>query len=405
MNRHIRFPLLLSLVALFVIPPGLSLAEAIDSSWYEGGRVALLLSFGGPEDRDAEDFGRAFSFMASQGMHPFEYTIANVSSPYGAVVGARNLMTEDSVLLVAIAGDEGSSLAVALMSKEHEVPMLKLTSDPRSFTHLSGYVFELLPSREAQAEELARYCYKQLNCTAAAVVAPDMDTGWAMSDGFRHSFELMKPQGVTEELYRAGAVNIKRELANALAHLNTGEGDEDLTYLFTDSLDSEGETSAQSGARPGTDVAVKNALFVVLSSDQIDAYSGQIRNLDRSTILCGNSGWLHPEALVRQSRITEGMYIVSPLALTASVDDTIAAEYLATREGDLNEWELLGLDAAAYIGWVMSHEPRRRNDVVETMSSLPIFEGYSIRVDFRYGRENREARIQRYESGQPLVIR
>ncbi|MBI5059043.1 ABC transporter substrate-binding protein [candidate division KSB1 bacterium] len=376
--------------------------------------VTVILSFGTPGDPDAEDLERAFRFAAEHAATPFAAVIVHAASAFEAASIAGRAMQDDGTRLVVCAGDEGSAVAVALLSKQLQTPVLKLTSEPRSFTSLSSWLYEFLPSLEAQGEVLGNYVVKQRMCRFACSLTPDDDRGSALASGFRMGVERSKGVLDGERFYAAGAPRILPELteiyrtqasrlsaADAAIALSAGEREE----LFGDSAGGEVLAVSVDGAAAAAGNADHDALFFALGSDRIDAYAAQLKTLSRHTLLCGNSGWIHDAALERNRRVTDDMLIVSPMLPVPRDTSAMLTAYHDATDTPASEWELLGLDAAAYVARALAAGADSRAEVIRIMNELDQFDGAAVQVDFRYGHENRAARLLEYSGGGLKVIK
>jgi hypothetical protein len=373
--------------------------------------VALILSFGGPGDPDAEDLERAFHYAAEHAASPFSVSIVHAASTFDAANAAARAMQSDATRLVICAGDEGAAVAVALLSKQYQTPVLKITSEPHSFTNLSAWLYEFLPSLEAQGEVLGDYVVRSRQCRFACTLTSDDDRGNALAVGFRSGVERAKAVVNGEEHYKPGSPRIMPELtgiyraqaegaADGASALSAGEREE----LFGDSTGGEVlATTSASDEAGGPEM--QDALFFALTSDRIDAYAAQLKKLSRHTLLCGNSGWIHPSALARNRRVTADMVIVAPMLPEPRDTTQLLTDYADATDMPAGEWELLGLDAGEYVSRLLAARPSSRQDVLRVLNELDEFDGAAVQVDFRYGHENRGARLLRFNGGQLEVLR
>jgi ABC-type branched-subunit amino acid transport system substrate-binding protein len=381
------------------------------------GRVALIIAYSGAEnDPTAKQMQRSFRYGADYGKKPFPVTIFIVGSAFEAARTAKSLMKQDSLLMVFFAGDEGAALSVALVAKDSKVPVLKLTSDVRSLASFSNEVFEFLPSMETQAVQLGKFAADVQHNKSGMVLSSNDEKGLALAEGFRRG--MVSESGVieSEEFYAPESESIRPELEKVFSNLERiSKGKTPLKSALTPEERASLFGNAQGGevlvGDPVTDSlevdSVKNedAFFLALSPERISAYASQMRSLPKKTTLYGNSSWIDPESLAKQSKVTAGMYIAAPLLPEMQESDDVLRLYETAISGKATAWELLGLDAAEFVGTVLETKPINRDAMRRgVVRTCPYF-GRVVTVNFLNTQENQSARILRFEDNELKVVR
>jgi hypothetical protein len=122
-------------------------------------------------------------------------------------------------------------------------------------------------------------------------------------------------------------------------------------------------------------------------------------------VLYGNSSWIDLDALSKQSTVTEGMFIAAPLLPEATQQDTLLQLYQRAVGDTASAWELLGLDAAEFVGKIMARKPRDRASLREDILRSAPYSGRAVTVDFKGTHENKSARVLKYENGELEPVR
>jgi ABC-type branched-subunit amino acid transport system substrate-binding protein len=397
-------------------PTSKTLAAPTKTEATPDGHVVLLIAFSWSDDPAALDLEKSFRYAATLGCPGLQVDVVKCGSPYEAITACDTLMTKDWLRFMVFAGDEGSAAAVALLSAEHKMPVLKVSSDPRPITNLSSYLFEFLPSSEAQAQVLGEYAVKTLGMPSAAVLSSQDARGRALADGFRRAVEKAGARIDTVKYYPPDATNVRTEVGEVfsaqerkergMVSLETSLTPEERALAFGDSSGGEVlfNTTAADSTRKDT-LKHEDGLFFTLTPDKIEAYANQLRQLPDGVMLLGNSSWVDLQALAKADGVTDGMYITVPLL--PDVPDTTAAvkTYTSATGAIASEWAILGLDAGDFVGKIMATTPRSRSEVMKAIPGLSPYAGVSVMADFRSGHENKSARILRYEAGDLKIVK
>ncbi len=370
-------------------------------------RIALLLAFPELHDPAADQLKQSFVFAAAQ-LDKFDVEVSRVGSAFAAVQELDRVARENYDLLV-FAGDEGAATAIALANADHEFPILKLTSTPRSLAHLSTGLVEFLPSQEAQALTAARYAGMELQIPHGLMLTPESDAGQAQRDGFKRCTDFSLELDSAIE-YPADANNVRPELYDALSAPNRlargGEvveavlSREEREKLFGST--GKGETSLP--PLPETS-AGREAFFFALSGDQIINYCTQLGRLPKDMTLIGNSSWLDERSLLNQVNVTRDMLIISPLLPFADRQTELYVALDGVEDFDLTPWQLLGLDAADFVAAAMSAQVNNGADFVDAARDVGHFSGSAVEVEISAAGENRLARIIRFDGEELKVVK
>ena len=376
-------------------------------------RVVLLISFGWT-DGPAENIRRSFLYAARHAFPPYTVNVVQCGAPWETTAACDSVMQINAVRLVVFAGDEGSAASVALLSAKYRVPVLKLTSDSKSFTPFSAHLFELLPSGERQAAVLGQYAVRELRLAQLMVLNSRDARGTVLSDGFRRG--VLAVGGVLDvtRSYEPETQNIRPQLAEIFSDqqrlargatpLKAALTPEERAEMFGDPHRGEVLFTGTNEDTTSPALLIGEGLFVVLTPDKVDSYAGQLTMLPKGTVLLGNSSWINPATLSANYSVTNGMYIAGPMLPEAVERDGLIDGYEAEKSGDANEWELLGLDAGEFVGKIMNN-PRGRQDLAKLIPQMPRFVGRAVEVDFGGAHENRLAKILRYENGELTPVR
>lgn len=366
--------------------------------------VVLLLSFPDANDPAPKQLDQAFVFACQQ-LDAFDCEVWHAGSALGAIQ-ALDTAAQNEVDLIVFAGDEGSATALALANSAHSLPILKLTSTPRSLAAMCESMVEFLPSQETMAGVAAKYAAMELGLRHGILLTPDSDLGRAHHDGFARA----KDFGVAldaDHTYPADAGNVRRELYDVLAAPARLERGGEMVDALLSREEREklfgggaGEVSVQAASLEESDSMSSDAeevLFFSLQSEHINNYCSQLGNLPQGMLLVGNSGWLDERSLIAQAKITRNMLITAPLLPQA---DRHTELYLALDERndfDLTAWELLGIDAADFVSAVLTEQLARGADFVQAARDLGYFRGAAVHAEIGANGENRMARILKFD--------
>jgi len=381
-----------------------------------GSGLVLMLGFAWPDDPAAVGFERAFRFALNRSDYRSGLTVVRPGSPLETASLCDSLAKTGGPLLIVFAGDEGSAAAAVFRTAEHRLPLLKITADQRSYTSLSPRVFEFLPSGQTQAEMMGQFAAVNLGLSVGMILAPEDAKGRAHEEGFRKG--ITRTGGVIEakEFYPTLATNVRSEISGLFGNekrkargaslLPGALTEEERTAMFGDPQGGEmllGGDDTDSMVVFDSDEA--EGFYFVLAPERMEMYASQLTRLPEGTVLLGNSSWLNEPALARYPSLTNGMYLAAPLLPQGNESTGGLSDYRQMTSAAADAWELLGLDAGEFTGLVLSRNPRTRREVVQALSSIPRYEGAAVTVDFSEGRENRAARILRYEYGELREIR
>jgi len=382
---------------------------ALERPW-----VTLLFGFASEGDSAAAIVERSLKFGAARSDSALKFEVVRCGSSYETQAACDTLMRLDGTRLIVFAGDEGSATIVAMMSALHHVPVLKLTSDPRTLTHLSSYFFEFLPCCETQSRVLGDFAVRYLGLAGAMVFTPRDAHGRALADGFKKGLASAGALIEVQRWYSPDAAAIRPDIDAMFADTaRLAHGGTRLQSALSPAERAQVFGNAQSGevlyAGPADSLTADlsramEGFYFALSPDRVDAYATQLPTLAPKTLLLGNSSWVDLDALERRETVTEGMYISLPLMPQALDTTGFVTSYQQTG-AIVNEWALLGLDAGQFLGKVLVSEPRSRADVTRALADAPRMTGISAIVDFRNGHENGAARIVLYRDGQLRVVK
>jgi ABC-type branched-subunit amino acid transport system substrate-binding protein len=376
--------------------------------------ITLLMSFAWLGDSVAANIEQSFLYAVGQSAPPIKVETVRAGSAYETGIACDSIMKQDGLHLIVFAGDEGCAAVAALKSAEYKIPVLKLTNDFRSFSRLSGSFFEFLPSAEAQSSHLAEFAAKTLDVAGTLALCPQDARGRATMDGFRQGMAESGKLLEASKYYAPDAVSIRTEVEGLFAdtvRLSHGGGRvgsalsaEERTELFGDSQKGEVLFSSETMDSAAVEITKAHEAFLFsISPDKIDSYAKQLPEMPQGTVLLGNSGWLDLDALNRQRKATEDMYIVVPLLPETADTSEFFRGYKITRSHEISPWELLGLDAGQFVAQVLAKQPKTRSEVMKAMAELK-FAGRAVNVDFKGGHENRRARMMRFENGNVITI-
>jgi hypothetical protein len=369
------------------------------------------MAFPDPEDPAPISLERGFRYASNYGTAPFPVTIVRVSSSFEAARAAKDLMSQDSLLMLLFAGDEGSAMVVTLLSSEYSVPVLKLTSNLRSFTEFSPSLFEFLPSGRTQSESLGEYATRDLDLPYSLILAAENEEGDEMSRSFSNG---VTSSGGTVDgliLYPPSTSTVRRELSDLFSsepRVARGEVPPSsvLTKKEREQLfggEGAGEVLTQTvQAPPG---APTESFYFSLTADNIANFSSQLSIVPTGTILFGNSSWLDTPALEKQSRVTNGMFIVAPLLPEVPDSSDYVMRYEDAIGAIPDPWEILGIDAGEFVGTRIVSVYSSRSAIKKGLPDDAEYRGLGVVADFRGGHENSYARILQYRGGNILVIR
>jgi hypothetical protein len=371
----------------------------------------LLFAFAWESDSAAGNLERGLRFASVLSDSSVNLDVVRCGSAFETHNACDTLMRQESTRLIVFAGDEGAAAVVAMMSADHHVPVLKLTSDARTMTRLSSYVFEFLPSAETQGRILGEFAARYLGLSGAMMLSPRDARGRALSDGFSKGFSVAGGAMESQRWYAADATAIRPDVdamfadTTRLSHggtrLSSALSPEERAQLFGDAQGGQVLYAGSADSVLADSSRPREGFFFTLSPDRVDSYAKQLPTLAPKTLLLGNSSWVDLE---RRETVTEGMYIVLPLIPEAADTSGLMVAYQQSGAA-VNEWSLLGLDAGRLVRQIWVGQSHARPDIIRTLSDAPPISGISTRVDFRSGHENVGARIVRYENGALRVVK
>jgi ABC-type branched-subunit amino acid transport system substrate-binding protein len=381
------------------------------------GRIALIIAYPGMEnDPTAKQIQRSFRYGADYGKQPFQVTILIVGSAFEAARSARSLMQQDSLLFLIFAGDEGAAMSVALLAKEHKVPMLKLTADERSFLSFSPEVYEFLPSMEMQAMQLGIFAAEVQHNRSGMVLSSDDEKGRALADGFRRGMRNENVSVDAVEFYPTDAGSIRPDIERVFSNKQRiAAGKTPLSGVLSAEERAQFFGNAQGGevlmsdSAPDTmktdSIATNDAFLLVITPERLVSYASQLRSLPKNTTLYGNSSWIDTDALNKSRKVADGMFIAAPLIPTVRDSEEVLHRYETAIGGKATLWELLGLDAAEYVGSIMTNKMINRDDARHAILRTSPYFGRVVTVDFKSTHENQSARILQFKDGDLQIIR
>ncbi|MCC6475537.1 hypothetical protein IT157_00665 [bacterium] len=374
------------------------------------GSVLLLLAFPDPTDPTPDKISEAFCF-AMNDLHGVSCLTERVYSAQGAIEKLRDLSS--SVRLCCVAGDEGAVVAVSLAGDECKCPILKLTSTQHPASPYANCLIDFLPSLETQAKAAAEYAASNLGLTHALALCPQTDGGLAMRSGFTEEFRARSGAIDTALSYQADASNIRAEihaLFTTPARLERGHEvskavltrEEREKYFGSDRA---GDVAQAVGSDSLIHEEPQEAFFFTLNGEQINNYCSQLGDIQKGTILFGNSGWLDERALIVQKLITSGMYIVAPLSPIVDRETESFLSYDERDEAYPSAWELLALDAADYSARLLGYMDDNHVDARTAATEMGEFRGATVVVNVAPNGENRSARILRFDGESVIPLK
>ncbi len=370
--------------------------------------VVVLLAFPEGEAPEAQALRQSMNFALQHTSPRVSVTFKEVASTYECAQTARQLMENERTRLLVFAGDEGSAATLALLSNSYQIPVLMLTGYAHSFTDLSDYVFEFLPSRFTQSSALAQFATQDLQIRSFLELVASDDEGRALEGGFRRGVERAGGAVKAVQWYSPRAPSVRAPLRSLFAASGKDSKEEaQLSAALTDS-----ELTALWGGSEGEVLLLnrddslqvltqgaKEALFFAIPSGRVADMASQMGSLPPQTILLGNSAWIDEQALVQYPEISEDLIVAAPLVPEIEEPGFLQQLYEDSVARKAGLWELLGMDAATFIAAVMTRQPDSRRVMKDALHEIGPFEGASVQIDFQEGRENREVRILRYEDG------
>jgi ABC-type branched-subunit amino acid transport system substrate-binding protein len=376
--------------------------------------VVVLLAFPEGEAPEARALRQSMEFALRHSSPRVSVVFKEVASTYECAQTARQILADEKTQLLVFAGDEGSASSLALLSDRYQIPVLMLTGYAHSFTDLSDYVFEFLPSRFTQSLALAQFAAKDLQIRSFLELVASDDEGRALEEGFRRGVERAGGAVKAVEWYSPRAPSVRAPLRSLFATSKGDSKDEaQLSAALTDSEltalwgGSEGEVlllNREDSLQVLTQGA-KEALFFAIPSGRVADMASQMGSLPPQTILLGNSAWIDEQALEQFTEISKGLIVAAPLIPEIDEPGFLQQLYEDSVERRAGLWELLGMDAATFIATVMTRQPASRQAMKDALRGISPFEGTSVRLDFQEGRENRAVRILRYEEGTFHVLK
>jgi hypothetical protein len=381
-------------------------------------RIALLTGFSYTGDSAAASIERSFVYSLQRTAPQVIVEIVRAESPYEVAAACDTLLRQDALRLIVFAGDEGAAVVTALGAATQHIPVLKLTSDPRSCSRLCPVFFDFLPSGEMQARYLAEFASRDLSVPACMLLTAQDARGRALADGFKQGLKSSKAILEGQRFYPVDTYSVRAGLAALFADstrlarggtgLKTALSSEERAQAFGDA--SRGEVLFTPGADSTKvdTIHYREGLFFAVTPERALEYSKQLPVMPTATMLMGNSSWIDLQEGARLAPALNGMYISAPLLPEESVSDTglIVLDYrMAVGKRTLSAWELLGLDAGEFVGRVLDQSPRKAQEVAKLLSEAPRYVGRATVVDFAGGHENRAARVLRFDNGDLRVIR
>lgn len=370
--------------------------------------VVVLLAFPEGEAPEAHALRQSMEFALRHSSPRVSVVFKEVGSTYECAQTARQILADEKTQLLVFAGDEGSASTLALLSDRYQIPVLMLTGYAHSFTDLSDYVFEFLPSRFTQSLALAQFAAKDLQIRSFLELVASDDEGRALEEGFRRGVERAGGTVKAVEWYSPRAPSVRAPLRSLFA-TSKGDSKDDaqLSAALTDSEltalwgGSEGEVlllNREDSLQVLTERA-KNALFFAIPTGRVADMASQMGSLPSQTILLGNSAWIDDQAMEQFPEVSKGLIVAAPLIPEIDEPGLLQQLYEDSVARKAGLWELLGMDAATFIATVMTRQPASRQAMKDALRDISPFEGSSVRLDFQKGRENQTVRILRYEEG------
>ena len=382
------------------------------------GAVVVLLAFPDRDAPEARALRRAMEFAAARGHLRFPVVFHEVVSSHECAQTAIRLFENETVGLVVFAGDEGSATTLAVLSKQYQTPVLFLTGYTSSLCDLSDYLFEFMPSRKTQGFALGKYAGEELEIRSVLELVVDDEEGRALEAGFREGAEETGAAVVGREWFLPTAHSIRAPLRDLFTPprgenepeglLSTALTDSEMAALWgtskgevlllkeEDSLMTITRTSAPKG---------KRALFFCIPSGRASNMISQMGTLPRRTTFLGNSAWIDIEALKEYPEISDGLIIAAPLLPEVKFRGLMQQVYEDSIGQKASLWELLGIDAAKFVGEIVSTKPESRNAFKEALEQTEPFFGTSVQLDFMGGRENQAVRILKYKNKSFLILK
>jgi len=372
------------------------------------GAVVVLLAFPEEEVPEARALRQSIEFAVAHGSVRFPVMFREARSSLECAQVAGEMLSSEGVRLLLFAGDEGSATTLALLGDKYRVPIILLTGYAKSLTGLSDYIFEFLPSRHTQSSALAEFAVENLKIRSFLELVVSNAEGHAMEEGFRS--RAGKAGAVIEavEWYSPNAPSIRASLRNLFsASQRSGRQRGELSAAVSDS-----EMTALWGTRDGEvlllgredslkspPISGDEGLFFAIASGRAADMASQIGSLPQSTVLLGNSAWVDAQSLEEFPEIADNLVASAPMLPDVEAPEGLQALYEDSVGRGAGLWELLGLDAVAFLGGILHGGSDSPRAVYENLLKTSPFAGASVQLDFRGGRENKAVRILRFEDG------
>ena len=381
------------------------------------GAVVVLLAFPDRDAPEAHALRQAMEFAAVRGPLRFPVVFHEVVSSHECAQTAIRLFEDETVGLVVFAGDEGSATTLSVLSNHYQVPVLFLTGYTSSLCDLSDYLFEFMPSRKTQGLALGKYAGEELQIRSVLELVVDDEEGRALEAGFRQGAEETGAAVVGREWFLPTSHSIRAPLRDLFTPPR-GENEPEglLSTALTDS-----EMAALWGTNKGEVLllkedssttftrtpapAGKRALFFCIPSGRASNMISQMGTLPRRTTFLGNSAWIDIEALQEYPEVSDGLIIAAPLLPEVEFRGLMQQIYEDSIGRPASLWELLGIDAAKFVGEIVSAKPESRSEFKETLEQSEPFFGASVQLDFMGGRENQTVRILKYKNKSFLILK
>ena len=151
--------------------------------------------------------------------------------------------------------------------------------------------------------------------------------------------------------------------------------------------------------------AGKRALFFCIPSGRASDMIAQMGTLPRRTTFLGNSAWIDAEVLQEYPEISDGLILAAPLLPEVKFRGLMLQVYEDSIGQKASLWELLGIDAAKFVGEIVSKKPESRSEFKAALEQTETFFGVSVQLDFKRSHENQAVRILTYKNQSFQVLK
>ena len=332
-----------------------------------------------------------------------------------------SLMAEDGpARLLVFAGDEGAAAAVALMSAEYHMPVLKLTSDTRSFARFSDSLYEFLPSMELQSQRLAEYAAKDLKLPTAVTLTPEDARGRALGDGFRQRpRKPQRPNLLAQRFYHPRSVRYPARRGGCCFPIRAARARRHRAERGAAARTSGRRCSAiRSRARCCLPRAARDSATAAAPAAGQGSFLLRDRARKGRSLRAATSVAARGHAAVRQQQLDGFRGALAPAvgdrrhvhqraAAAAHRRSRRVLGCLSSRQHnrDATDWERLGLDAGPVCQPGHGGPDRARGSDVRGGSAETPFTGRAVIVEYAGGRENRAVRVVRFENRELRLVR